>query len=208
VGHDDPRPGEAPPGPRTGGGAGSDETLVEVRILSFPIDLYQRAREHSEGLMREFTLIRLSEPDSLAVPNRLVEVADELTQRFAAFTAVPESQLAEAEARGDEQIDLLYCVPPDAADAAVRYGALLDEADDYCRSGEHLLTLVTPPDLLGLRRWFFEEIVGQAAGKAPTSWPEWQQAATRTAAGAAGPRPRGAEHGGLAGGQGEKPESG
>ena len=176
---DDPRPGGASPGPPAGSeagrGAGRDEVLVEVRILSFPIDLYQRAREHNEGLMREFTLIRLSEPDSLDVPNRLVKLAEELTQRFAAFTAVPEGQLAEAEARGDEQIDLVYRVPPDAAGAVTRYDALMDEADEYCRNGEHLLTLVTPPDLLGLRQWFFEEFVGQAEGKDATSWPQWQR---------------------------------
>jgi len=179
VAQDDPRPGGVPPGPPTGSGAGSgagsDEVLVEVRILSFPMDLYERAREHNEGLMREFTLIRLSEPDSLAVPHRLVQLAEELTQRFAAFTAVPESQLVEAEARGDEQIDLVYRVPPDAAEAVTRFGALMDEADEYCRSGQHLLTLVTPPDLLGLRQWFFEEFVGQALGKDATSWPEWQR---------------------------------
>jgi hypothetical protein len=152
------------------------EELVEVRILSLPIQLARRGREHNEGLMREFTLIQLGGGDAFGVPHRLHELAEELTQRFAGFTAEPESQLAEAEARGDHEIDLVYHLPADVADAATRYGALLDEADEYCRRGEHLLTLVTPPDLLQLRQWFFEELIGQTLGKEPTPWPDWERA--------------------------------
>jgi hypothetical protein len=82
-----------------------------------------------------------------------------------------------------QEIDLLYRMPPDVADAVVRAEVLLDEADEYCRRGEHLLTLVTPPDLLELRRWFFAEFIGQPAGKEPMSWPEWRRARGAPAAG-------------------------
>lgn len=149
------------------------EDVVEVRILSLPIPVLQVAREHGDGLLREFTLIELGEGDATGVPERLVALGEELRERFSGFTAATDAQLAEAEAAGAGQVDLVYRLPPDAAEASERLGTLLDEADEYCRSGE-LLTLVTPPEALAFRRWFLGEFVRQIGGEAPRSWPEWR----------------------------------
>jgi anti-sigma B factor antagonist len=66
--------------------------------------------------------------------------------------------------------DLVYLVPPDAADAAEQLGAVLDEVDEHCRSGD-MLTLVTPPDVSAYQRWFLGEFVRQIRdGVAPTPW--------------------------------------
>ena len=54
--------------------------------------------------------------------------------------------------------------------AAAEFDALLDEADDYCRAGETLLTLATPAPALAFRRWFLGEFVRQAAGEPPRPW--------------------------------------
>jgi hypothetical protein len=150
--------------------------LVEVRILSLPVSILQRAREHGDGMMREFALIQLSEADHHGVPSRLLELADQLKDRFSGFTAGTDAELASAEASAAAEVDLLYEVPPDISDACTLLGSLLDEADDYCRAGRHLLTLVTPPEALAFRRWFLDEFVRQVAGGEPVPWPAWRAA--------------------------------
>ena len=150
--------------------------LTEIRILSLPVPLWERAREHGDGMMREFALIRLSESDHHGVPRRLLELADELKGRFSEFTAGTDAEMAAAAASGATEIDLLYKVPADISDACVRLGSLLDEADGYCRAGEHLLTLVTPPESRAFRVWFLEEFVRQVAGEDPLPWPAWRSA--------------------------------
>ena len=144
--------------------------LVPVRILGLPLDVYRRSSEHTDELLREFALIR--EDDDDQVPGRLLALIDELNARFSTFTREQTVAMQEAAARGDRQIDLLYEVPPEAADGVVRLAALLDEADEFCRAGD-LLTLATLPEGLAFRRWFLEEFRFQIAGRPPRPWPEF-----------------------------------
>ena len=44
--------------------------LIEVHVLSLPVPIWERAREHGDGMMREFALIQLSGSDHHAVPRR------------------------------------------------------------------------------------------------------------------------------------------
>jgi hypothetical protein len=154
----------------------SESPLIEVRILALPVSILQQAREHGDGMMREFALIKLSESDHSAVPRRLLELADELKDRFSGFTAGTDAELAAAETSAATEVDLLYRVPADVSDACIRLASLLDEADDYCRAGQHLLTLVTPPEAAAFRVWFLEEFVRQVAGEDPIPWPAWRAA--------------------------------
>ena len=112
-------------------GVSDPPRLVEVRILSLPVPVLQRAREHGDGMMREFALIQLSESDHHGVPRRLLELADELKARFSGFTAGTDAELAAAEASAAAEVNLRYVLPAEASDACIRLGALLDEADDY-----------------------------------------------------------------------------
>ncbi|HEX2048005.1 MAG TPA: hypothetical protein VHF27_09580 [Acidimicrobiales bacterium] len=145
-------------------------TLVPVRILGLPLDVYGRSSEHTDELLREFALIR--EDNSDQVPARLLALIDELNLRFAAFTHAQTVAMQQALARGDREIDLLYEVPPDASDGVVRLAALLQEADDFCRAGD-LLTLAARPEGVAFRRWFLEEFLRQIDGKPPRSWSEF-----------------------------------
>jgi hypothetical protein len=149
--------------------------LIEVRILSLPVPILQGAREHGDGMMREFALIQLSEAGH-GVPRRLLELADELKERFSGFTAGTEAEVAAAEAAAANEIDIVYKVPADVSEACIRLGSLLAEADEYCRAGQHLLTLVTPPEAVAFRSWFLEEFVRQVAGEDPVPWPAWRAA--------------------------------
>jgi hypothetical protein len=150
--------------------------LATVRIEGMPLDVYRRASEHSDELLREFALIREDESDH--VPARLLALIDELNVRFASFTAGQTRQLEEAMARGDPEIDLVYEVPADAADGVVRLMALLEEADEFCRAGD-LLTLATPPEAVDLRKWFLEEFLFQIDGRPPRSWSTFPRTTAR-----------------------------
>jgi hypothetical protein len=141
--------------------------LITVRVLGLPLDVLQRASEHNDELLREFALIR--EENSDHVPSRLLALIEELNGRFGSFTEGPTNAIQEALGRGDAEMDLEYHVPSEAGDGVVRLAALLDEADEFCRSGD-LLTLATLPESLQFRRWFLEQFSRQIAGKPPRSW--------------------------------------
>ena len=150
-----------------------DDGLVTIRLVELPLKLHARTSEHSDELMREFTYIRAQseDPEASTPPVKLLDLVDEITGRFAGFTAGSQAELDAAIASGRDSIDLEYRVPPDVAGACIDLGELLDAADDYCREGEVLLTLATPDELVAYRRWFLDEFVRQAAGEAPRPWP-------------------------------------
>jgi len=147
--------------------------LHEVRLLGFPLALYRRSQEHHEELMREFQLFALDTGSAQSVPQRLVMLIDELIVNYSGFTDAPNAERDAALDRGDESVDLAYVVPHAVADACVRLDAMLDEADEFCRRGERLLTLATPPDAAALRHWQLSEFPRQLAGHPPLSWPDW-----------------------------------
>ena len=58
-----------------------------------------------------------------------------------------------------------------SADMTERVTTLLDEADEFCRSGQ-LLTLEAPPDVVIWRHWWRDQVVGQIRhGATPTPFP-------------------------------------
>ena len=141
--------------------------LVRVSILGMPLEVMQRSSEHSDELLREFALIR--EEGSDHVPARLLALIEELRSRFGSFSEGPRQAMQAALERGDETIDLHYDVPPTVAAAARQLGDLLDEADEFCRSGD-LLTLATQPDGLAFRHWYLDEFQRQVDGLPPRPW--------------------------------------
>ncbi len=146
----------------------NDGTL-EVRILQLPIAVHVRAAAHMDDLQREFELIRRSNNEA-DVPRRLQALIEELEDRFGGVGEQPNEQLRAAEEHGDETVDLTYLVPAEIAEACDRLLDLLDEADEFCRAGRHLLTLATPPESLAYRRWFLGEFTRQAHGEPPRPW--------------------------------------
>jgi hypothetical protein len=149
----------------------STSGLVEVRIVGLPLEIYRRAGEQTDELLREFALINARRPGGeQAVTARLLSLAKELAVRFSGFTVDTDSALAAALERGDTTIDLVYIVPRDAAEASRTLGDLFDEADAYCRAGDELLTLASSEETVAFRRWFLGEFIGQIAGAGPRPW--------------------------------------
>jgi hypothetical protein len=155
-----------------------DDPLVTVRLVQLPIDVQVQAQQHVDELTRELVLVgeQMHQHGAATsdLPIRFVELVAALSHRYSMFTVEQEQQLATAIASGAPSVDLDYTVPASAAAAAASLGDILDEADDYCRAGKLLLTLATPAPLVTYRRWFLDQFVGQAAGSAPESWPDYR----------------------------------
>ena len=157
--------------------AGSEE-LITVHVLGLPTGLQVQAQQQNDELTRELMLVaeQMRQRGNAAdLPVRFVEMVSTLSGRYAIFTAEQEAQLTAAIAAGQPTIDLTYTLPASAAAAAGALGEILDEADEYCRQGQLLLTLATPPELVAYRRWFLDQFVDQAGGAAPVSWSDYRE---------------------------------
>ncbi len=151
--------------------------LVEVHLLELPVGLWERGQEQHEALQREFALAAADPED---VPARLLDLMAALQQRFGDTTSEQEEQLmAAAEAGVPTLADLVYRVPAEAAEAAQQLGRMLDEADDHCRRGDHLLTLAADPELVRFRWWFLDAMTDQCEGRPPVPWPAYAGHADR-----------------------------
>lgn len=152
-----------------------------VLLLNVPLDVYARAVQWHADLMREFALITIGEAsgtarddagDGVTVAGRLLDVVTELRGRYEALTTPAVQQLWEAHRRGEESADVAYRLPAEAAEDVQHLGELLDEVDEFSRSGE-LLILAAPCEVAAFRRWLLDEFARQLGGADPTPWPTW-----------------------------------
>lgn len=145
--------------------------LVEVHLLQLPVTVWARAQEQSQALQREFAL---ATSDTADVPARLLALMTSLRDRFGDGTSAQEEQLLDAADAGVAVLpDLVYVVPAEVGPAALELGRLLDEADEHCRRGDHLLTLAADDELVRFRWWYLEEFGRQVEGAAPVPWPQY-----------------------------------
>jgi anti-sigma regulatory factor (Ser/Thr protein kinase) len=153
--------------------ATADDTAAEkitVTLLGVPVRVLAAAREHHDGLLREFRLLALS--DGLTgpeVPARLAELTQVLGGRFGAAASRPDGDFDRAVEQGLDTVDLAYRVPPTAADGAQQLEALMREADEFCRSAR-LVTLPRPPVVARFAHWYVAQFVDQLAGRPAARW--------------------------------------
>jgi hypothetical protein len=152
--------------------------VIEIQLLRAPVMLRRQSTQHGEELLREMELISGGQEAGVTteVPRRLVELVAELRQLFGPQMASIEDAFEAAAARGETAIDLRYQVAPSAAAFIERLGRVLAETDDFCRSGQHLLTLAAPPDVAVYRKWSLSESLRQIEGHPPTPWPDFARA--------------------------------
>ncbi len=149
----------------------TDLPTVPVLLLQTPVALWQRSSTHTEVVQRELDIVT-ADLGSDSAPNRLVQIVQDIDIRFGRFGATATAALQEAAARGDERVDLELDVPADIIAATRDLLETMDLVDDYCRDGERLLTLATPPDLVAFRVWVLEELSRQIEqGLDPSPWP-------------------------------------
>jgi hypothetical protein len=144
--------------------------LVRVRFVNAPVRLMLDANRHQQELVRELTLIHLSEDSTKQeLPTRLLEMVERHREEFSTLTLRRRTEIAEEIQRGATHVDLEIDVPAGAGPAADEMHAILAEADEFCRRGE-LLTLAPPREFVEFRKWFLGEIVRQLDGCPPAPW--------------------------------------
>ena len=147
-----------------------------VVLRDYPIGVWLRTQQHYDELLREFSHITNLSPAerSHEVPVRLIALIEALREGYASVSSAPAGLRERAANEGRTAVDLEYAVP-DVAVADLRADVLmlvrlLDEADDYCRSGIELLTLSSPAEVVEFRRWMLGEFVAQLQGHPAVSW--------------------------------------
>ncbi|MBK5307864.1 MAG: hypothetical protein JJD92_14360 [Frankiaceae bacterium] len=153
--------------------------LFEAHLLQIPVRVWARSQEHHDALMREFALMSVPTDDeewSRHVPTRLTQLIGTLTADFEGVSTVQEQQLFAACEAGVEVIDdLVYRLPVAAVPASKALGQMLDETDEYCRQGQHLLTLAADEELVRFRWWYLQQFIDQADGKPAVPWPAYRR---------------------------------
>lgn len=151
---------------------GVAEELCSVRLLNFPLQLFDKAREHHDELMREFALLALSPPKDRpghVVPAGLIDLIASLGIRYPDMEEPVDAVRDAAIGRGDAAIDLAYDVAPSVGASMRELGELLEQADRLCRAGE-LLTVAATPLERSFWAWFTGAFSSQVTGAAPTPW--------------------------------------
>lgn len=149
-----------------------EQDLCRVRLLGTQVELWARTQEYADDLLREFALIALGErPGERELPTRLTSILQELSNRYGNLGGAQQERLEAAAEKGEKQIGVLeYEVPASVGAVAVQLAELLDEADEYCRQGEHLLSLASPPEIRAFRWWLLDEFRRQVDGEPPAAW--------------------------------------
>lgn len=145
---------------------------MQLELLNFPVDRFQRALQHAAGVQRELDVLRVDAEQSGHMPRRMDDVVADLDARFTGYRVTMDT-LASLVQQGADHADVTIPVLGDGDERATAIEALrdlLDEVDAYCESGAQLLTIVTPPDLREFRRWLFDEVIGQLRGAPPHAW--------------------------------------
>lgn len=144
----------------------------EVRLVDYPVLLGVRQQNRTADLMRELQLIELdAHPDAgrVSTPRQLLRLATDLYDAFGPALEEPREQLERAYAAGDATIVQCYPLVPGSRTTMLRYARLMEQADEFCRSGA-VMNLAPDPEVHALRRWTVEEFVRQHAGLAPRPW--------------------------------------
>jgi len=140
-----------------------------VRLVGVPVRVLEATRRHHDELMHEFSLLAVQENLSDDVPKRMLELIDTLGRQYANTSDQSDAQVNAAIERGDVTVDVTYEVAEHVVDAADRLGALMDEADEFCKR-EQMLTLQRPPIAKEFADWYLEEFRRQIAGEPPRPW--------------------------------------
>ena len=152
----------------------SDDALVEVVLLQLPVRLWARSSEQSQALQREFALV---DADSHALPARLLDVVATVRSQYGQPDSPQEQVLYDALDAGRLVVErIAYRVPAAVGEVARQLGALFDEADAFCREGQHLLTMAADDEIVRFRWWFVDQFSDQTAGRPPVAWPDHRRA--------------------------------
>ncbi len=146
--------------------------MGEAVLLDYPLRIWARQQEHSDEVLREFTLLAsgASSGEAPGAPARLIALAELFRDRFGRLVdAITATRLAALEA-GADRMDWHVPLPRATPELIRQVQAVYVEVDEYCRSGD-LLTLARPEDVVALQDWSTNEILAQFSSAEPIPWP-------------------------------------
>ena len=132
-----------------------DEAWV-IRLLSVPVQLFRAMQQHTDALLREYTLMALNTGNR---PHTHLDVDR---------TALP-VQLQTALERGHSTVDLVVSAPSEARKTLGQVHRALEEADELAVAGK-LLTGPALPEIRALRAWMMGQLRDQLDGLPPVRW--------------------------------------
>lgn len=142
-------------------------TLVTIRLLNMPVEMFTHLRTHFNELGRELRLLAISDADRYPLALDFAETY--LQVEYERRQVVGLDVLDRAIADGTAAIDLTYSAPPTAPATMQRLDRLLHRVYDEL-SGKVLLSVPPPEDLVALQQWYLGEFSRQVAGEEPTPW--------------------------------------
>lgn len=155
-------------------------TRLTIRLGDVPTDLLLAAKNHVDGLMREFTLAMSGarSGSSSPLPGRLADLLRTVTTRFAEPREAIRRLALAAAASGAPRTTLDLELSATSAEAGDAYLTALEEIESYARAAR-LLTLQSPPQHVAFRRWYVRSLVDQLraleTGGAPVATPTFEQ---------------------------------
>lgn len=131
-------------------------------LKGVPLLLFRAWELHADNLLREYILA--AGPD---YPYSSYDVTTAKQALDAVAAAVAAAAAADPAA---ESVDVKVR-PPDGSPRGSfsTLQAILDHGNELARSGE-FLTMPPLPEIVALRNWICEEVIEQAAGRAPITW--------------------------------------
>lgn len=161
---------------RTGEDEAPAGEASRVVLRAMPLALWLSAREHHNTLMREFALYEQTH----LYERHLHEQAHLYEETQPAAGGVSPALVAADRARSlvlaalrrlevAAQVDVVLAVRPEQAAWFEALRDVLDGAELLARSGE-LLATPGPPEIVRVRRWACDQVLGQLAGGRPLPW--------------------------------------
>lgn len=131
-----------------------------VVLAGMPLSLWLAAREHHNGLMREYSL------HEQAAQDRPGQIPAELVAADRARSLVLDAVRASP---AERTLDLVLQVRPEQAEWFRALRDVLDRAEALATAGE-LLSSPGPGAVVDVRRWACTEVLAQLDGATPVRW--------------------------------------
>jgi serine phosphatase RsbU (regulator of sigma subunit) len=148
----------------------------EVTVGEAPTELVAAAKDHLDGLLREFALAEGAVNGAL--PTEVVESITSAVSRFAEARSQLRRLITRAAAEDRHRVLVRFSLPADLADAGEDYLDALARADSHARD-RRLLSLESPAAYRVLREWYVRALVDglrcAAAGIPAPEVPSFEQ---------------------------------
>jgi anti-sigma regulatory factor (Ser/Thr protein kinase) len=143
------------------------DTLVTIKLLGMPVELFTHLRQHFNEIGREQRLLSISDGDRYPLALEFAEAY--LQVEYERRQVVGLDVLDRAMADGTMSVDLSYSAPPTAPATMERLSGLINQVYDQL-TDKVLLSARPPAELVALQDWYLGEFSRQAAGEAPLRW--------------------------------------